>query len=442
MFRKNYISFLAAIALLFIGSIAVSAQTAPVRGKVEMKKADGTVEPVAGALVEVFRQDAKGSLPSGKTNKKGEFSFAGFPLGQVFTLSISGKGLKPEIIPNVKGGAENLIISVQAGDGKRWTEEEVRTALNNPTAAAPAAATTKPGELTAEQKKEKEEYEKKVAEVEAKNKKIEEKNTVIQRALNEGNQAFTNKNFDVAIVKFEEGYNADPQFIGSAPVLLNNKGAALVARAINNFNQNIKAEVSTRLEAMGRVKKDLGDAAEAYNNSFMILKNASPTEVTDAKNFEGNKANALNGAKEVFRIMAATEQVDPSRMDAAKILIPEYIAIETDPAKKTEAQLILGDLYRVLGDSENAITEYKKVLDSNPSNIDAMAGVGFSLVNLGFINNDKTKMQEGANYLQQFAEAAPDSHKLKDDAKGLIESLKKEQNLTPQKTSRPTRKKN
>lgn len=441
MFRKNYISFLAAIALLFIGSIVVSAQTAPVRGKVEMKKADGTVEPVAGALIEVFRQDAKGSLPSSKTNKKGEFSFAGFPLGQVFTLSVSGQGINPEIVPNIKGGMENLLIDARAGDGRRLTEEEVRSRVSNP--ATPAATTAATGELTAEQKKAKEEYEKQVAEVEAKNKNIEQKNAVIQRSLSEGNQAFNDKNFDIAIVKFDEGYNADPQFVGSAPVLLNNKGAALVARAINTFNQNVKnTDVSAKIAAMGKVKKDLGDAAEAYNNSWMILKNAAPTEVPDAKSFESNKTNSLRGAREVFRIMAATEQVDPSRVDTAKILIPEYIAIETDPVKKTESQLILGDLYRVLGDSENSITEYKKVLETNPENVDAMAGVGFSLVNLGFLNNDKTKMQEGANYLQQFAEVAPDTHKLKDDAKGLIESLKKEQNLTPQKNTRPARKKN
>lgn len=437
MFRKNYISFLAAIAILFVGSVIVNAQTAPVRGKVEMKKADGTVVPVSGALVEVFRQDAKGSLPSSKTNRRGEFSFAGFPLGQIFTLSVSGQGINPEIIPNIKAGMENLVIDAREGDGRRLAEEEVRSRVNNP--ATPAATQT--AEMTADQKKAKEEYEKQAAEVAAKNKKIEEKNAVVQRVLSEGNQAFTAKDFDVAIVKFEEGYNADPQFVGSAPVMLNNKGAALVGRAITTFNNNVKAEVSTRLEAMGRVKKDLGDAAEAYNTSWMILKNASPTDVTDPKSFEGNKGNTLRGAKEAFRIMAATEQVDGAKIDAAKILIPEYIAIETDPAKKTEAQLILGDLYRVLGDSENSIAEYKKVLDANPSNMDAMAGVGFSLVNLGYLNNDKTKMQEGANYLQQFADNAPDTHKLKDDAKGLIESLKKEQNLTPQKTAKPAPKK-
>ncbi|MEK7855828.1 MAG: hypothetical protein AAB288_07045, partial [Acidobacteriota bacterium] len=74
-------SFVAAMAAFVVVDNAFS-QGAPVRGKVELKKADGTVVPVAEAIVEVFRTDAKGSLPSAKTNKRGEFSFVQFPVGQ------------------------------------------------------------------------------------------------------------------------------------------------------------------------------------------------------------------------------------------------------------------------------------------------------------------------------------------------------------------------
>jgi tetratricopeptide (TPR) repeat protein len=118
-------------------------------------------------------------------------------------------------------------------------------------------------------------------------------------------------------------------------------------------------------------------------------------------------------------------------------LIPEYLAVETDAAKKAESNLAFADLYRVAGDSENAIAAYKKILETAPDNQDALAGAGLSLVNLGYINNDKTKMQEGANLLQKFASVAPDTHKYKADALGLIETLKKEQNVTPQKVTTP-----
>ena len=63
-----------------------------------------------------------------------------------------------------------------------------------------------------------------------------------------------------------------------------------------------------------------------------------------------------------------------------------------------------------------------------------------SLVNLGFINDDKLKLQEVANYLQKFVSVAPDTHKLKVSAADSIKYLK-EQNITPVKSSGPAPKK-
>jgi hypothetical protein len=56
------------------------------------------------------------------------------------------------------------------------------------------------------------------------------------------------------------------------------------------------------------------------------------------------------------------------------------------------------------------------------------------LVNVGYINSDKSVLQKGANYLAKFVELAPETHKFKSDAKATIEELKKTQNVTPQKT--------
>jgi hypothetical protein len=124
MFRKNYFSLLVAAALFLSGSLFVFAQTAPVRGKVELKKADGTTQPVAGAMVEVFRTDAKGKGTTAKTNKKGEFAFAGLMLGQTFALSISAPNVKPGVYPNVRAGNENVLITVVEGDSKRLTKKK------------------------------------------------------------------------------------------------------------------------------------------------------------------------------------------------------------------------------------------------------------------------------------------------------------------------------
>jgi tetratricopeptide (TPR) repeat protein len=447
MFNKKYFTLFLAAVFFLVGGASAFAQTAPMSGKVELKKADGTTEPVAGATVEVFRTDIKGKLPSGKTNKKGEFSFAGLPLGSTLVFSVSGPGIAPEIRPNIRPGAVgSLVITVNPGDGKKWTEEEVRKAVaggGQSGATTSNTASADSGKLTEEQKKAQEERAKLEAEVNAKNKKIEEANVTIQKALAEGNQAYNSRNFDLAVVKFEEGYQASPDFVGSAPVLLNNKGAALRSRAVITYNENVKAtDVTVKVAAMTKVKQDLADAVEAYSKSWAVLKSAPAADITDQKSYESTKIETLRGAKEALRLMAATEQVDTTKTDMAKSLIAEYITLETEQPKKVEGQRILGDIYRVVGDSDNAIIEYKKVLEIEPNDPDALAGLGLSLVNLGYINNDKTKFQEGSNFLQKYIDTAPTGHKYVDDAKGLIATLKKEQSVAPQKTSGGGKKKN
>jgi hypothetical protein len=52
---------------------------------------------------------------------------------------------------------------------------------------------------------------------------------------------------------------------------------------------------------------------------------------------------------------------------------------------------------------------------------------------MGYISNDKAQFQEGANLLQKYISVAPEGHKYRADAVALIETLKKEQNVTPQK---------
>lgn len=434
MFRKNYLIGFLTIALFLIGSTAVFAQTAAVRGKIELTKADGTKEGVEGALVEVYRTDVKTTFPSAKTDKKGFFSFAGLPLGANFVFVISAPGIKPVIQGGIKAGMESVLIPVEAGDGQRYSEEEVRQAL-----AGGSGNMQQSAELTAEQKKQQEEYNKKVADVTAKNEKIKSQTAAVQKALDEGNAAFNSKNYDVAVVRYEEGFQANPDFVGSAPVLLNNKGAALRLRAVAVYNENnASKDVNVKTAALAKVQQDLADALEAYNKSYMIIKNASTTDINDPKTNELNKINALNGAKETLRIMSITRQVDMNKTDIAKTMVTEYLAAESDQAKKMDAQRYLGDMYLAVGDSDNAIVEYKKVLEMNPNDPDALAGIGLSLVTIAYTNDDKAKFQEAADYLQRFIDVAPPNHKLLESVKESIADLKATQNIAPQKGKTPT----
>jgi len=444
MFRKNYLISFLTIALFLIGSIAVFGQTAPIGGQVLIKGADGKMTPVQGALVEVFRTDIKSKFPSDTTDKKGNFTFAGLPLGAVFVLSISGPGIGPEIIPNVKAGMDKLTINVLSGDGKKWTEEEVRQALANPT-----GSNTQSSEMTADQKKAKEEYDKKVAETTAKNEKALKANEVVNASLKEGGAAYDAKNYDLAIAKFDEGYNIDPDFAGSAPVLLNNKALALLGRATDNYNKSVKADDATKASLKESAKNDLLAVVVASERTLEILKTATTTDPAIQKNYEANKFLAKVSRKNAYRLMAQTG-VERNKGKEALVAFQEYIAVEPDAARKSKAQLDLALTLQDSNEFELAITEFQKILEADPSNVDALVGIGLSMVNVGYINLDsdpakgKAQLQEAANYLQKFVDVAPDTHKFKDDAKSAIASLKEEQKVIPQKgkTTTTTKKKN
>lgn len=431
MFRKNYFTFLAVIALSFSAAFSAFAQTAPVTGHVDLTKADGTTVPLEGATVEVYRTDIKGKLPAGKTDKKGNFSFAGLPLGATFVLAVSAPGAKSGFLPDVKAGAERLVIAVSEGDGKPLTEDEVRNTL---AAMSTAAQNGQPSASAADQKKAEAEYQKKVVEYESKKKNAENSFAIASKAQQEGNKAYESNNYDLAITKFDEGINADPDFAGSAPVLLNNKVLSLLKRATGNYNQSTKADAATKAEAMKSVKKDFEDAVVASNRSIEILKAASAKDAAEQKNYDASKFQALVNRKEAYRLMIKTG-ADRTKGKEALVAFQEYLAAETDAKKKMDAQLALAIALQDSNDFDQAIVEFEKVLATEPNNIDALSGAGFSLINVGYISNDKTKFQQGANYLQKFTELAPDTNQYKNDAKGLIETLKKEQSVTPQKSS-------
>jgi tetratricopeptide (TPR) repeat protein len=89
---------------------------------------------------------------------------------------------------------------------------------------------------------------------------------------------------------------------------------------------------------------------------------------------------------------------------------------------------------------EDALAEYRKILEVTPDDTDALVKSGMLLFNIGAMeNNNKAKYQEAANYLQQFVDKAPDTDKFKADAKAILEELKNQQNVKAEKTAAPVR---
>jgi len=431
MFKIKYL--VAILAVFAVAAFTVPAQTSgPVRGMVKVKKKDGTEAPVADATVEAYRVDlGKGVGPTSKTNKKGEFTFVGFQLGGTYALSVSAPGISPVVEPAVKPGNENVLIIASEGDGRKPSEDEVRQFVANAANAKPVDSKTAA--------KENEEYQKKLTAYNEEKKKAEDANKVVNAAFQEGDKLFKAKNYDAAIAKFDEGINADPDFEGSAPILLNYKAAALKNRALDTFNKSIAsgADAAAKAAELEKVKADLLAAAEALDRGLAILKKApASTDAAGQKTAETSKKNILANYTEVYRLLVKT-RADVSKGKDAGPIFAQYLAGETDPAAKTKAQVTLGEIMLEAGESQAAVDAYTAALEASPDNVDALSGLGLSLVNLGYVNNDKTKFQEGVNYLQKYVNLAPQDHKFKSDAVALIESLKKEQNVTPQKVAPP-----
>lgn len=439
MFRKNYFTFLLAAALFLTGSVVAFGQTYPVTGKVVIKKADNTTVPVEGALVEVYRDDSKTKLPKDKTDKKGNFSFAGLQPGPKYILVISGPGIYPLIYPGVPAGTDKLVITVSEGDGKQFTEEEVRQALAKKTS-NPTTTETKSTEPTADEKKAQAERDKQIADYNAKKQKAESNFVLVNNMLKEGDAAFKAANYDLAIAKFDEGINADPTFAGSAPVLLNYKGLALNKRGTDTYNKSLKLDEAAKTAARESVKKDYDMAVEVSNKALEILKTATSTDANVLKGYEAQKLSALTNRKEAYRLMSKTG-VERGKGKEAFAAYQEYLAVETDPKLKADSQFELATTLQDSNEFEMAIVELEKILAVDPNNVEALAAIGLSLVNVGYGNiaAEETKekgmaqLQQASNYLQKFVDLAPSTHKFKEEAKGFITTLKDQQKLSPQK---------
>src|SRR5450432_4083371 len=104
MSRKYFSLTLFAVAL-WLSSVGASAQTGQLRGHVKLKQADGTIVPAVGAIVDVIRLDLTGKY-EGKTDKRGEFVWAGLPYGGDYIIGVSMANAQPTYQGNVKAGRE------------------------------------------------------------------------------------------------------------------------------------------------------------------------------------------------------------------------------------------------------------------------------------------------------------------------------------------------
>ena len=432
-----------AVAVLIAASMTTFAQVAELRGKVMMKQADGQTVPLADAQIDVFRTDMKGSYKT-TTNKKGEFVFAGIPLVGIYTVLASHQTAAPNWVDGVKAGRDIPVeLVVTPGDGKRPTLEEIKAAGGG-RSAAPAGggggSSSAPSGESSGDKAKMEELKKKQAEVEAANKKITEANEVIARTFKAGNDFLTAASasgktgnsedaiakYTQAVAQYDEGLVADPE----QPAILTNKAIALKGRGVERFNAAIrsKADDAARNAALQTAKDDFKLAAESSSKAVeMIKKQTAPTDAAEVARYNANKYAAMLTNAESMRLYVT--KGDPSKADAGLVAFKDYLAVETDPAKKAKAQLDMAQMLLDSGSADKALEEFKTILTTQPDSPEANLGAGLAV----YATGDKAKFQEAANYLQKFVEVAPDSNPMKDDAKAILTELKNSENVVPEK---------
>ena len=430
------------VAVFVCSAFTASAQTGQLRGHVIMKQADGTTVKAAGAQVDVYRVDLPGNYPT-KANKNGEFVFAGLPYTGTYIIAVSLPNAAPTFQPNVKAGRDiDYELTLLPGDGRRLTLDEIKKTV----AGGSASSSGKTGE-SATDKAKREELEKKNKEIAEGNKKVEEANRIVADSFKAGNTALAAaseadkanrrdeaiKLYGDALQQYEIGLAADPE----QPALLTNKAAALKARGVDKYNiAVVSKDEAAKNAGVESAKADFKSAADAANKAYDFLKKETPAvDPMEQKRQAANKYAALVVRAEAMRLFVT--KADPTQVDAGIAAFQDYMAVETDPVKKSRAQLDLAKMLLDVGAGDKAYAEFQKILAEKPDDPDANRGAGLALFSTG----DKAKYKEAANYLQRFVDHAPDNHPDKQSAKDALEYLKTSENIVPEKTTTPARRK-
>lgn len=423
--RRSYLfTSIMAIAVLVLSAVVASAQTGQLRGSVQLVGSDGKPAQVAGATIDVYRTDIAGEYHT-KTDNKGGWVFAGLPYTGTYIVAVSAPGAAPNAKSGVKAGREVPVdVVLQAGDGRRLTQTEA-IAVSKSGGGGSAGSSSAGGGESAADKAKREELMKKNEEIAASNKKAENTNQIVGDAFKAGNAALTAKNYDEAVKQYDTGLAADPE----QAALLTNRAAALKSRGVDKYNAAIQSkDDAAKTSGIESAKADFKSAAESADKAAdLIKKEPAATDPNDQKRHESNKYAALSVRAEAYRLYVS--KGDATKADAGIAAFQDYIAVETDPAKKSKAQLDLAQMLLDAGAGDKAYAEYQKILAAQPDDPDANLGAGLAL----FSTADKAKYQEAANYLQRFVDKAPETHKFKNDAKAILAELKSTENVVPEK---------
>ena len=411
-------ALLAALTMLL--ALAASAQTAQIEGTIKLKAADGSAKPLPGAQVDIYRTDIKGSYPV-KADKNGRYIRLGIPVQGTYIFVVSGPGAAPTWQTGIKVSQVPVLdFTLDPGDGTVPTYEQVLASMKggggNPSATAPTVSAADR------------------AKAEAANKERAEKNKetqALQASLDEAIKHFkagadlkTANNYEGAIAEFEQAAAVDP-----------GKHKAFVEVAHKSNAQLAETHYQLGADLFNKKQKDVAKThfQKGYESAKRAIAFGTQVPATDDANIN-NELLVYYGILAKNAGLLVEMYSDTTVIDDTVKAIDQAETLDT-PANKGKWDVMKAKLYFNSGRTDEATAAYKAILQADPNNVDALFGLGLTLVATG----EKAKVQEGANYLADFVAKAPPTDKHVAEVKAVLDDLKKQQQVEPEKPARRRR---
>jgi Tfp pilus assembly protein PilF len=320
---------LGASIVLFLFAFSAFAQTTyTILGKVT----DEDGKPLEAAIIRIERKDIKWNATL-KTNKRGEYTHAGVPVGGTYkvTLAVGGKDVdyKDNVKPRL--GEQNN-VSFDLAEVKKLRDAQQLAAQTGTLTAEQAKS------LTAEQRDQIQ------ASLKAREKEIAA-NKALNDSFNQGVEAFNAGQFQAAVDAFSKATEIDPK-----------QDAAWGRLAEANLSLGAQKTGAEQEAAFAK-------AIESYQKAMEL----KPTESA----YMNNYGTALIKMKKLPEAQAAFEK-----------------AATMDPPNAYKYFYNLGAVLMNTGQSDAASAAFKKAIDANPKYAIAQFQYGLSLLNKAQIAAD------------------------------------------------------
>lgn len=408
-------------ALMLLAATFAHAQTAQIEGTVKLKAEDGTEKPVVGAMIDIYRTDIKGQWDV-KTDKAGRYLRLGLPVTGTYLVAVSGPGIQPTWFTNVRLNEKPIVdFNVTPGDGSRLTKEQIQTIIAERKAGGGSGG--QPTVSSADRAKAeaaKKEYEAKVKE----SQELQLNFDQLRARYNKGIELKNASNYQAALSEFEAAAVADPTKHAAFAELVHKANAQLAEAnyqlGVEAFNQGKRDEAKPHFEK----------AVSAIQKAITVASNPSPSDSSGAAAQGGAELIAYYNILSKNALLLVEHYGAANLIESTGQAFDKVQALDAPNKGKWAAQK--ADLYRFAGRTEDAAAAYKAILATDPNNVDALYGLGLTLI----ASTEKAVIQEGTNALADFVSKAPATDKRMPAVKEALEAVKNAYKIEAEKPSR------